>query len=92
MDFPQQIIYTSVQLILTHEITELMEENAKDLDSNSDESLDEGDNIPEDYEDHFSKVYFGSLAQSKSMGQTKIDMMKILQSKNYRGLFLRLQF
>ena len=92
LDYPQQVIYSAVLLILTHEITELMEENAKDTGSNSSDSYDEGENIPEDYEEHFSKVYFGSLAQSKSMGQSKVDMMKILQSKNYRGLFLRLQF
>lgn len=92
LDFPQQIIYSAVLLILTHEVTELMEENNKDTGSNSSETSEEIDNIPEDYEDHFSKVYFGSLTQSKSMGQSKISMMKILQSKNYRGLFLRLQF
>lgn len=92
LDYPQQIIFTAVLLILTHEISELMEENAKDNGSNSDESLDESENIPDDYEDHFSKVYFGSMAQSKSMGQSKLEMMKILQGKNYRGLFLRLQF
>lgn len=92
LDYPQQVIYTAVLLILTHEITELMEENAKDTGSNSSESYDEGDGIPEDYEEHFSKVYFGSVTNSKTMGQSKLEMMKILQSKNYRGLFLRLQF
>ena len=92
LDYPQQVIFTAINLILTHEITELMEENAKEAGSNSDESFDDSENIPEDYEEHFSKVYFGSLAQTKSMGQSKLDMMKILQSKNYRGLFLRLQF
>ena len=92
LDFPQQVIYSAVLLILTHEITELMEEAGKDNESNSGDSSEEVDNIPEDYEDHFSKVYFGSVTQSKSMGQSKVSMMKILQSKNYRGLFLRLQF
>ncbi|CAG9319683.1 unnamed protein product [Blepharisma stoltei] len=92
LDFPQQIIYTSILLILTHEITELMEDKDKENSSDSEVSIDKDDPIPEIYEDHFSKVYFGSSAQSHSLEPSKEDLMRYLQSKSYKGLYLRLQF
>lgn len=92
LDFPQQTIYTSIMLILTHEITELMEDKDKDKGSESDGTIDEGEPIPSIYEDHFSKVYFPSAAQSNSLEDSKEDLMRYLQSKSYKGLYLRLQF
>lgn len=92
LDFPQQIIFTSIMLILTHEITELMEDFAhkEDASKESDDEYDEP--IPPSYQDHFSKVFFYSAAQSHSLDSSRSHLMKFLQSKSYKGLYLRLQF
>lgn len=92
LDFPQQVIYTSIMLILTHEITELMDDftHKEDESRDSDEEYDAP--IPPSYDDHFSKVFFYSAAQSQSVNSSRGQLMKFLQSKSYKGLYLRLQF
>lgn len=86
LDYPQQVVINTILLILTHEVTELFD--LKQQDSNLDISEEV---VQETYEDHFTKVFFGSNVQNSIEG-SRLNLMRFLQAKTLKGLFLRLQF
>ena len=99
LDYPIQTILTTITLIITHEITELLtsfrsqspSHDAGTLDPSYSELIDEP--VTEKYESHFSKVFFSSHQESQSvMDQSRQALVKLLQAKTYKGLYLRLQF
>lgn len=96
LDYPIQTILTTITLIITHEITELFHsfQGASDpgtADPSYSEIIDEP--VTEKYESHFSRVFFSSNQESESvMDQSRQALVKLLQAKSYKGLYLRLQF
>lgn len=99
LDYPIQTILTTITLIITHEITELFhsfqsQSDSRDpgtIDPSYSEAIDEP--VTEKYESHFSRVFFSSNQASESvMDQSRQALIKLLQAKTYKGLYLRLQF
>lgn len=96
LDYPIQTILTTITLIITHEITELFHsfQSASEpgsADPSYSEIVDEP--VTEKYESHFSRVFFSSNQESESvMDQSRQALVKLLQAKSYKGLYLRLQF
>ena len=92
LDFPQQIIYSSIYLILTHEIDDLLAdlqlENRESKPSSLD--IDPPQDVPEEFEDHFSYVYIETGTLTRIMDERKLQLMKILQARSLQGLYLRL--
>ena len=93
LDYSQQTVISAINLIITHEITELFEENnLSEKDSDSETLVDPEEPLPEVFEEHFSKVFFASVGETNSMNESKEFLMQYLQSKTLKGLCLRLQF
>jgi hypothetical protein len=86
LDYPQQVVINTILLILTHEVTELFDLKAQDSNLDISEEV-----VQETYEDHFTKVFFGSNIQASIEG-SRLNLMRFLQAKTLKGLYLRLQF
>lgn len=90
-DFPLQVIFTSLYLILTHELTELiMERDRKGSDTSS--ILEDAENsVPDDHQDYFNQLFFPNDLE-EGITAAKLQVMSFIQHRSCKGLGLRLQF
>lgn len=87
MDFPLQIVISAFLLIICHEIQEMLDTgNAVGKESTRDRTF------MENMDEHFSRIFFDTAETTREVEHSKSKLMKYLPKKNYKGLYLRVQF
>lgn len=87
MDFPLQVVISALHLILSHEIQEMLESgSALGQESTRDRTF------MENMDEHFSRVFFDTAENAREVEHSKSKLLKYLQKKCYKGLYLRIQF